>query len=76
MGLIFFTGTVVGTLVSRTLAPQYYGLGPLFGALLGWTFSYFRIRFLERNFDYHIMCNMKVIKVNKGEKPDSLVYKK
>lgn len=76
MGLIFFTGTVAGTLVSRTLAPQYYGLGPLFGALLGWTFSYFRIRFLERNFDYHIMCNMKVIKVNKGEKPDSLVYKK
>lgn len=76
MGVIFLIGTVAGTLFSRTLDPQYYGLGPLFGALLGWTYSYFRIRFLERNFDYHIMCSMHVIKVNKGERPDSIVYKK
>lgn len=75
-GLIFFVGTVLGTLVSCRLEPQFYGLGALFGALSGWTYSYFRIRFLERNFDYHIMCSMHVIKVNKGEKPSSLVYKK
>lgn len=75
-GLIFFLGTTVGTLISSRFEPQFYGLGVLAGALLGWTYSYFRIRFLERNFDYHIMCSMHVIKTNRAKKPDAVVYRR
>lgn len=75
-GFLFFCGTLAGTLVTCRLKAQFYGFGALFGALIGWTYSYFRICFLEKNFDYHIMCSMHLIQRNKGEKPSSLVYKK
>ena len=75
-GLIFFLGTLVGSLVATRLEPQFYGTGALFGALLGWTFSYFRIRYLEKHFDYHIMCSMHVIKAKHTKKPDSVIYRR
>ena len=75
-GLIFFIGTLVGSLVATTLKPQFYGTGALFGALLGWTFSYFRIRYLEKHFEYHIMCSMHVISAKHTKKPDSIVYRR
>ena len=75
-GLIFFIGTLIGSLVATRLEPQFYGIGALFGALLGWTFSYFRIRYLEKHFDYHIMCSMHVIKAKHTKKPDSVVYRR
>lgn len=64
-GLIFLLGTLLGSLVTKGLQPQYYGLGALFGGLLGWTLSYFRIWYLERHIDHHIMCSMHLIKENK-----------
>lgn len=66
-GLLFFLGTFLGSLFTRGLAPQFYGLGALAGGLLGWTFSYFRLRFLERHIDYHIMCRMHLVKQAKGK---------
>ncbi|WKY48302.1 exopolysaccharide Pel transporter PelG [Eubacteriaceae bacterium ES3] len=59
-GLIFLSGVLVGSLITKNLEPQFYGLGAFAGALLGWTYSFFRIRYLEKNFDYHIMCNSKI----------------
>lgn len=75
-GFLFFAGTLIGSLVSCHLEPQFYGVGVLAGALIAWTYSYFRIRFLEKNFDYHIMCSMHVINLNLSKKPDSLIYKR
>ena len=77
MGIfILIFGTLIGSLVATRLEPQFYGIGALFGALLGWTFSYFRIRYLETHFDYHIMCSMHVIKAKHTKKPDSVVYRR
>jgi len=75
-GLVFFGGTLVGSLISRTFEPQFYGMGALAGALIGWTFSYFRIRYLEKHFDYHIMCKMHIIKTKHAKRPSSVVYRK
>ena len=75
-GLIFFLGTLIGSLAATRFEPQFYGTGALFGSLLGWTFSYFRIRYLEKHFDYHIMCSMHVIKAKHTKKPDSVVYRR
>lgn len=75
-GSIFFIGTLVGSLIATNSEPQFYGVGALFGALLGWAFSYFRIRYLEKHFDYHIMCSMHIIKPKHTKKPDSIVYRR
>lgn len=75
-GLIFFIGTLAGSLIATRLEPQFYGIGALFGALLGWTFSYFRIRYLEKHFDYHIMCSMHVIKAKHTKRPDPVIYRR
>lgn len=75
-GLIFLCCTLVGTLITTQLAPQFYGIGALAGALIGWGFSYFRIRYLERHFDYHIMCSMHILKAKRTKKPDSVIYRK
>lgn len=75
-GLIFFIGTLIGSLAATHFEPQFYGIGALFGALIGWSFSYFRIRYLEKHFDYHIMCSMHVIKARRTKKPDAVVYRR
>lgn len=78
-GLLFFIGVLVGSLVTKNLAPQFYGLGAFAGAIIGWTYSFFRIRYLEKNFDYHILCNSKIFDVKsekKKEKVSSVGYNK
>lgn len=75
-GLLFFLGTLLGSLAATELEPQFYGVGALGGALIGWTFSYFRIRYLEKHFDSHIMCRMQRRKVKRVKKTDTLVYQK
>ena len=75
-GLIFFVGTLTGSLITRGFEPQFYGVGALIGGLLGFAFSYFRIRYLEKHFDYHIMCHMRLIKAKQRRKPDCVVYRR
>lgn len=75
-GLVFLCCTLIGTLITRQLEPQFYGIGVLAGSMIGWGFSYFRIRYLERHFDYHIMCSMHILKAKHTKKPDSVVYRK
>lgn len=75
-GVLFFLGTLGGSLITQCLDPQFYGLGALFGGLLGWTFSYYRIRYLEKNIDCHIMCSMHLIKKARGKKTDPVVYRR
>lgn len=72
--IIFAVMVFVGTMLSRNLSPELYGLGPLLGGLCGWTCSYFRIRYLEKHFDKHIFCNINIVKNNKEVEPDNIVY--
>lgn len=75
--LIFFVVCLFATLVSRELSPQLYGIGAFIGALSGWTFGYFRIRYLEKHFDRHIFCGAKVVEKRdgKGNTADPVIYK-
>lgn len=72
----FCLGTFVGSLVSSRLPDIWYGLGLIFGSLLGWCISYARLRWVERNMDVHIFCQGKIINAGKGEIPDQKVYER
>lgn len=74
--LLFFLGTFAGSLVSKELPVALYGAGSFFGMFLGFSFSYFRIRYLERNFEAHIFCNYKIIETMKSSKKGTVVYRK
>ena len=73
---IFTVMVFAGTMVTKNLTPELYGAGPLFGGLCGWTYSYFRIRYLEKHFDKHIFCNVRVVSESKEKLPDNLIYQK
>lgn len=53
---IFFGVTFIGTLISKELTPNLYGLGVLLGAFSGFTYAYYSIKSIEKNLDYHIFC--------------------
>lgn len=73
--ILFFIAVLAGSLVSINLSDQFYGMGAFFGAFIGWSFSYFRIRFIERNFDEHIFCKVDIIEQKSESMPSSVVYK-
>jgi len=73
-GVIFAVVTFVGTLFSKNLMPNFWGLGAFFGMLAGWTFSFFRIRWIERNIDAYIFCDYKVIDTMKSSNKGKVVY--
>lgn len=74
--LAYFAGTVLGTLVSKNLPVAFYGMGAFFGMLCGFTASYFRIRYLEKNFEAHIFCHYKIIDTMKSSQKGRIVYQK
>ncbi|MGI6200344.1 MAG: exopolysaccharide Pel transporter PelG [Christensenellales bacterium] len=73
--LILFAGNLVGALLSCRLSPEFYGVGPLAGSLLAWSFGYFRIRYMERHFDRHIFCHVRVVEQLAQPQPDNIVYR-
>ena len=72
--IIFVVMIFVSTMVSKNLSPELFGLGPLVGALFAWTFSYFRIRYLEKHFDGHIFCGARIVSSNSEPAPSNIVY--
>ncbi len=73
-GLIFCSVTMLGALIGTQLPEIFYGIGPVAGALCGWTFAYGRLRWIEKNMDVHIFCKGKLLKRGSGPKPSSKVY--
>lgn len=73
--LVFFIAVLIASLFSRQLSESFYGIGAFAGAFVGWTFSFFRIRFLENNFDEHIFCRVHIVAQKKEKMPSSIVYK-
>ena len=74
--LLFFAGTLVGTIFSTKFPVAFYGAGLFFGMLLGWLYSYLRLRAIERDFDAYIFCRYKIIKTMKSSQKGVVVYKK
>ncbi|MCT4542596.1 MAG: exopolysaccharide Pel transporter PelG [Vallitalea sp.] len=72
--IIFCICVLIGSIYSITLSESLYGLGAFFGAFIGWTFSFFRIKYIEKHFDEHIFCITDILKKKSGEVPESRVY--
>lgn len=63
--MLFFLGVLIGSIFACQLSARWYGLGALIGAWIGWTFSFFRIRYIERNIVKFIYLNKSIIKTVK-----------
>ncbi len=74
--LAFVLATLAGSLVAIHLTPMWYGIGLVFGAFVGWSVSYIRLRWVERRLDIHIFCKGNLMKRGEGKKPSNLVYKR
>lgn len=72
--LLFWLATFVCSIVATQLPTIWYGLGLTLGALIGWVYVYFRLRWVERNLDVHIFCRGRLIATTKGRMPTAKVY--
>lgn len=75
-GLVFSIVAFVGSVLSKQLQPTWYGLGFCAGAFAAYTYTYFRIRWVEKHLDELIYCRGSVVEVGTGKKPSYCVYKK
>ena len=48
----------------------------MFGAFVGWTVAYLRLRWVERRLDIHIFCKGNLMKRAEGNMPSNKVYEK
>lgn len=74
--LLFCVVTWAGSLISRNLPSIWYGLGLTMGSFVGFTAAYFRLRWVERNMDWHIFCAGSLLRVRREERPSSVVYRR
>lgn len=72
--IIFCTSVLIGSIFSIRLSEPLYGLGVFLGAFIGWSFSFFRIKYIEKHFDEHIFCRTNILKKRVGLTPNSRVY--
>ncbi len=72
--LIFFIFTAAGSVIAAQFARMWYGSGLLAGALAGWTYAYFRLRWIEKNIDYHIFCRGSILKRKRARRPSGIAY--
>lgn len=73
-GAIFAGVALTGSLITTQLPAIWYGAGFTAASFLAFTYSYFRLSWIEKNLDYHIYCRGSVIRQVKGDIPDSQVY--
>ena len=73
--LSFCAATCVGSIVSCHFPTIWFGMGLVFGAFVGFTVAYFRLRNVEKNFDVHIFCNGNLLDHGPGKKaPSNIVF--
>ncbi|MDF2484404.1 MAG: putative rane protein [Herbinix sp.] len=73
-GLIYAGVALIGSIAAIRLPVIWYGVGFTTASFLAFTFSYFRLRWIEKNLDSHIFCRGTVIKQVIGDMPPSDVY--
>lgn len=67
-------GTAAGAVVASRLQPMWYGLGLVFGTLIGFSIAYARLRSIEKHLDVHIFCNGNIMKKGSGRCPSNKVF--
>ena len=72
--LIFAVVTVAGSLISMHLPVIWYGLGFTLASLAAFTYSYFRLRWIEKRLDHFIFCRGSIMEKGAGKKPSPLVF--
>ena len=70
----FCAATLAGSMLSSKLPPMWYGTGLIFGAFVGWTVAYYRLRRIEKTLDVHIFCNGSIMKKGQGTCPSNKVF--
>ncbi|NLL75925.1 MAG: exopolysaccharide Pel transporter PelG [Clostridiales bacterium] len=73
-GVIFAGVALAGSIFCTRLPVIWYGAGFTAAAFLAFTFSYFRLRWIEKNFDNYIFCRGTILKQVAGEAPEGDVY--
>lgn len=73
-GMIFFVITLIGSIISSGYDAPFWGVGVLAGMLAGWSYSFFRIRWIERNIDAYIFCGFKVVDTMKSSNKGKVIY--
>ncbi len=72
--LVFCVATLIGAWFSTFLKPIWFGLGLVFGSMVGFVCAYLRLRHIEKNLDIHVFCKGNLMKKGEGRKPSNLVY--
>lgn len=77
-GALFAVGIFVGSMVSVHWSPELCGMGVVFGGAVGFTFVYFRLRYMLIHLDEHIFCRGSIINKVKTteEHPNEGIYPK
>ncbi len=74
-GALFCGCTLIGSIAASLYLPYaWQGIGLFFGALVGWTYSYFRLRSIEKNFDAHIFCTGELVPKREEAPPSNRVF--
>ncbi len=73
-GIIFAGVALIGSIFSTRLPAIWYGAGFTAAAFAAFTFSYFRLRSVEKNLDNHIFCRGTVLKQVNSDMPEADVY--
>ncbi len=76
LSTFFLTVTIIATFYTREMEIPYFGLGFVIGSLAGFTFGFFRIRYLERTINKHLFCDKLVIKHTRIGKKENIVYRR
>lgn len=72
---IFCFVTCIMTLIAKNYSMMWWGIGLFIGMLSSWTFSFFRIKWIEKNIDKHIFCHGTVVNTVK-ERSHKPIYKR
>ena len=73
-GVIFAGVTLAGSMIAANFSALWYGVGFTTAAFLAFTFSYFRLRWIEKNLDSHVFCRGTVLRQVYDDMPDAVVY--
>ena len=73
--LSFVLATLIGSIVACHLTAIWFGVGLVFGAFVGFTVAFFRLKNTEKHLDVHIFCNGNLLDRGPGKKqPSNVVY--
>ena len=72
--VIFCIVTMLVSIVATKLNPIWYGIGVVAGSFAGYTYAYYRLKWMEKHIDEHVFCRGSILEEGEGTKPSSLVY--